>query len=295
MVNGIPTFSICNLDTSKSPSNDLAFYKLSEFLNDKNGLVFPHRHSFYQVLYITQGGGTHIIDFEEHLVGKGKMFFMAPGQIHEWLFTDDADGILINFGETFFTSFLANRHYMSDLTFFIGNGAYSSIDAGDEEAFVDRILNNVSREYNGEGAGRFDVIRALLLHLFILMNRKMTGTTISQEDQNYQIQIRNFELKVEEFYLTKRLPKEYAAMLYITPNHLNAICQQIKGISAGKLIRDRILLEGKRLLVNSDKNISEISSALNFRNNSYFSRFFKQCEGVTPEEFKRNYKHRQIQ
>jgi len=290
MLREIPTFSICSLDAAKSPSNDLAFYQLREFLNVNKKLVFPHRHSFYQVLYITHGGGTHIIDFKAYPVEKGTMFFLAPGQIHEWLFDDETEGVLINFSEAFFSNFLANRHYTRDFTFFIGNGAHSVVDVKDETTFITATLNNVSSEYDQHELSRFDVIRVLLLHLFIVLNRKITTTAIAPGDQNYQAQIRNFELKIEEYYLTKRLPKDYAAMLFITPNHLNAVCKQIKGIPAGKLIRDRVLLEAKRLLVNSDKNISEISNLLNFENNSYFSRFFKQYEGLTPEEFKKNYR-----
>jgi len=54
------------------------------------------------------------------------------------------------------------------------------------------------------------------------------------------------------------------------------------------LIRNRILLEAKRLLVNQDMSITEISNELNFNDNSYFTKFFKKQTGITPEEFRRN-------
>jgi AraC family transcriptional activator of pobA len=91
---------------------------------------------------------------------------------------------------------------------------------------------------------------------------------------------------VNQHYVEKRLPKEYAAMLYVTPNYLNALCRDLLGKSAGQLIRDRILLEAKRLLVNTDISISEIAYRLNFKDNSYFTKFFKKYSGVTPEDFK---------
>ena len=80
---------------------------------------------------------------------------------------------------------------------------------------------------------------------------------------------------------------EYAELLYITPNHLNALCKDHLGIPAGELIRNRIILEAKRLLINQDLSISEISYVLNFNDNSYFTKFFKKQVGVTPEEFRR--------
>jgi len=77
--------------------------------------------------------------------------------------------------------------------------------------------------------------------------------------------------------------------LYITPNHLNALCQDMLGKTAGDLIRDRILLESKRLLTNADMTITEIAYNLNFKDNSYFNRFFKKEVGSTPDEFRTSF------
>jgi AraC-like DNA-binding protein len=89
--------------------------------------------------------------------------------------------------------------------------------------------------------------------------------------------------------LHKKLPKEYAEMLYITPNHLNALVNATIGKSAGTLIRDRILLEAKRMLVNSDQNVNEIAYQLQFEDNAYFSRFFKKYTDTSPEKFRQVY------
>ena len=76
-------------------------------------------------------------------------------------------------------------------------------------------------------------------------------------------------------------------MLFITPNHLNALCKEHWGMQAGEVIRNRIILEAKRLLVNQQTSISEIAYTLNFKDNSYFSKFFKKSVGITPEEFRK--------
>jgi AraC-like DNA-binding protein len=61
------------------------------------------------------------------------------------------------------------------------------------------------------------------------------------------------------------------------------------GASAGDLIRERVLLEAKRLLANSDLMISQIAETLNFEDNAYFTRFFKKYLGTTPEGFRAAY------
>jgi AraC-like DNA-binding protein len=101
--------------------------------------------------------------------------------------------------------------------------------------------------------------------------------------------MRQFEKLIEQHYREKRLPKEYAEMMFLTPNHLNALTNNVVGKSAGEIIRDRTLLEAKRLLANSDLMIGQIAETLNFEDNAYFTRFFKKYLGTTPEGFRTAY------
>jgi len=85
------------------------------------------------------------------------------------------------------------------------------------------------------------------------------------------------------------LPKDYAALLYITPNHLDALCNDILGIPAGEVIRNRVILEAKRMLINPKLSVADIGGRLGFADNSYFTRFFKKQAGTTPDEFRKNF------
>ncbi|WP_106599646.1 AraC family ligand binding domain-containing protein [Dyadobacter jiangsuensis] len=55
-------------------------------------MIFPHRHSFYQLLYISSGAGRHVIDFEQYDVEQGSIYFVAPRQVHQWLFDHSTQG-----------------------------------------------------------------------------------------------------------------------------------------------------------------------------------------------------------
>ena len=54
------------------------------------------------------------------------------------------------------------------------------------------------------------------------------------------------------------------------------------GKSPSVWIRDRTLLEARRLLTYTDLTISEIAYRLNFRNASYFVRFYRRLTGISP-------------
>ncbi|MGC4058509.1 MAG: AraC family transcriptional regulator [Chitinophagaceae bacterium] len=134
-----------------------------------------------------------------------------------------------------------------------------------------------------------DMIRTCILQLLILASRSSRPPTEAAVTPHNRLLLAQFRKLIELHFAEKRLPKDYAELLYITPNHLNALCKDTVNKAAGELIRDRILLEAKRLLVNADTSVAEIAGGLSFTDNSHFTRFFKKNTGHTPEEFRRTY------
>jgi AraC-like DNA-binding protein len=150
------------------------------------------------------------------------------------------------------------------------------------------LFEDIIAESEYPGRMGADLIRAILLQIFILLARvNSEGQPEQPSAYNYTL-IKNFRQLIEKNFTTLRLPKDYAQLLYITPNHLNAISNDMLGVSAGEVIRSRVVLEAKRLLINLDLTIAEIADQLNFNDNSYFTKFFKNTTGLTPEEFRKN-------
>jgi AraC-like DNA-binding protein len=133
-----------------------------------------------------------------------------------------------------------------------------------------------------------DMVKALMLQIFFLIARLNTvDAPKSTANYNYTL-LRNFQKLTNQRFADLKLPKDYAELLYITPNHLNAICKDILGTSAGEVIRNRVILEAKRLLINLNLSVTQIAYTLSFTDNSYFTKFFKKYTGLTPEDFRKN-------
>jgi AraC family transcriptional regulator, transcriptional activator of pobA len=129
----------------------------------------------------------------------------------------------------------------------------------------------------------------MLMIILVRLSRVVPDTFKKGASKHNVVLMRQFEKLIEQHFREKRLPKEYAEMMFVTPNHLNALSNDVAGKSAGELIRERILLEAKRLLANSDLMISQIAAILHFEDNAYFTRFFKKYLGTTPEGFRAAY------
>ncbi|RYD56478.1 MAG: helix-turn-helix domain-containing protein [Sphingobacteriales bacterium] len=287
--NTIPVYDICALERSNSSTNSQIIAEpFAEYLKAHPNLHLAHRHSFYHIVLFTKGGGFHTIDFERFDVTAGQIYFMIPGQVHSWNFEGETDGFVINFSEHLFEHFLVSNEYLEAFSFFQGIAADGVVQLQPKAlAEAQEIIQNIVRDMEQPDAYTNDYVRASLIALFISVSRQASRTIAPTAKPHNQLLLVNFRKLVDKYYSDKRLPKDYAALLYITPNHLNALCQDMIGKSAGEVIRDRILLEAKRLLINADMNISQIAAKLEFTDNSHFSKFFKKYTNSTPEEFRR--------
>ncbi len=287
----IPVYDICTLDKSLNNQKDFLAERFSEYLSRYyDHLHFPHRHSFYHMVLFTSGSGNHSIDFNQYQVKPFQLYAMIPGQVHSWNFDKNVEGYIINFSSSFFRSFLFNQEYLDRFEFFSGISDYSiqSIPIESREK-ISSLLNNLIQYNNATTESSLDIARSILIQLFnILQQLHPQWQRKPAPVQKYTL-LRHFQQLIEKNYRSMKLPKEYADLLYITPNYLNALCQDLLGKSAGELIRERIILEGKRLLTNANMTITEIAYELNFQDNSYFTRFFKKQTEYTPEEFRKKF------
>lgn len=256
---------------------------LAGYLARNKNLVFPHRHNFYHFLLFTKGAGSHSIDFERFDVEAGQIYFMIPGQIHTWDFVGEMEGYVVNFDKDLFKNILLRPDYLSNFSFLSGLVRDEVFQVEDSKlTAVVEVLERMRQQKSNRDFSSFS-----LLYLFHLLGGQRVDSAATEASAYNQTLLRNFLNLIELNYNNLRLPKDYASLLYITPNHLNALCKELLGESAGELIRKRIVLEAKRLLVIKDYSIAEIAYELNFNDNSYFTKFFKKIEGITPEEFRK--------
>ena len=288
-----PQLDICTL--SESGKNNLIVSRLPDYLQEHRNLIFPHRHNFYQVVLFTKGAGTHTIDFQSFEVKPFRMYFMIPAQVHAWFFEGEMDGYVVNFSETFFQSFLLRAEYLETFSFFRGITKECVVNLTEDlSKKLTFLFEDIINQSQSGHMLQQDMIRIILLQMFI----RIEQSGLIQENQAFQGKpnalLRNFQKLVDCNFINLRLPGQYADLLHVTPNHLNALSKEHLGKQAGEVIRERVVLEAKRLLVNLDYSVAEVAYTLNFNDNSYFTRFFRKYTGTTPENFRRESVHTNV-
>lgn len=288
-----PVFDICNITTNRLPNDLFNVDRFHGYVKNNPHIQKVHKHSFYHFVLFTAGTGTHILDFESYPIKEGIIYFMRPNQAHQWIFEGEVDGYIINFSDTFFDQLAIGSSILDNFPFF---NLFSSTQVLELDADSLKKVKQIFEEILKEVETRRDneqttiMIISYLFQIFVIATRNLKQHTTTYSPNNYNsVLIKKFMELIEENFRTVRLPKDYASMLYITSNHLNFICQEQVKTSAGELIRNRVLLEAKRLLVNFELSISGIALDLNFFDTSYFVKFFKKYTGLTPEAFRKQY------
>lgn len=111
---------------------------------------------------------------------------------------------------------------------------------------------------------------------------KIISKPISRKDEIFYSFIR----EVERHYKEERSVIYYADKLYISPKYLSSVIHDVSGKYATEWIDGYVILEAKALLKSNGNTIKEICNKLNFANQSFFAKYFKQHTGLTPKEYR---------
>lgn len=82
---------------------------------------------------------------------------------------------------------------------------------------------------------------------------------------------------------------DYADLLGVAPKTLSNKFNRLDLMQPNDLIKDRIMLEAKRLLSYSSLSVKEIAYQLGYDDPAYFNRLFTKKTGDTPSNFKKKH------
>lgn len=247
----------------------------------------PHYHDFFQVTLLT-GMGRLMHDFRETEISGTMLFFLSPGQVHTIVPGGELSGTIISFTREFLEpGGTTAESFLLDLPFFFAAEAMPWLKLSAEQAdAAQNLFRELQDEFHQGRTGAGEVFRSLLRILFVKAARIHAVENPVASVSRSALLVRRFRQQVELHHRDWKTLEPFAKELGVTVNYLNDIVRQETGQAAGEHVRLRRLLDAKRLLLHSTLSVSEIGYELGFVDPSYFSRFFRRYENVTPAEFR---------
>ena len=97
---------------------------------------------------------------------------------------------------------------------------------------------------------------------------------------------KQFIAAVQDNYTKERNVIFYADKLCVSPKYLSAVVHEVSGKHATNWINEYVILECKAMLKVEGDSVKNVCNRLNFPNQSFFAKYFKQHTGMTPREYK---------
>ncbi len=245
-----------------------------------------HRHEHFE-LFILNGAGTHFNDFEDYALSNHSMVLVRPGQVHGWRIGTGLRGKFVGFTQEFFDGPRPGASALLQFPFTFGAGCPVFELPGEAAESANLMLDEIGNEFRSRSPGWLDVTRGLMQVVLTRLARvSPLESPIDPKAKRARDVVRRFRLLVEEHFRTSTALSDYMHLLAVSAGYLNEAVRTEMGLSAGHLIRGRIMLEARRLLLHSALSVSEIAYHLGFNDPSYFARFFRRESGKSPGEFR---------
>ena len=283
----IPVYSLNSFRINDSQN---ALFQVEPFdANRHFQVAYPHRHDFYEILFLSKGSGYHIIDNNQYEITPPCVFFLSPGQAHKLSLSHDIEGHIFLFTPEFYSLFDSNKNKLIEFPFFFSieqkNPPLYITNIKDAKFIQDLILRAIFEFSQTENANN-EIIHAILQLLLLTCNQLYTKDISIHKQSKSQILVKKFLIALEENYHYNYGIEFYAQLLAITPNHLTQIVKQSMGKSTISIIQEKRIIEIKRLLLHTSMSISEIAEHLHFSDVSYFTKYFKKNVGVAPLQYR---------
>ena len=233
--------------------------------------------------------GRNIYEYEDR-----SLLFIAPDQAVELSPNYSAEGWMLCFHPDLIRKTdLWNK--MQDYTFF----SYSVTEALQMTEDEESIINGVVEQIRNELVDKVDVFSSELIlnYLELLFNysKRFYGRQFFMRQSSNKNVITRFESLLEEYISIEVIEesglitvKEIAEILGYSTNYLSDLLKKETGKSTQEHVHSRMVELAKRLLLNTEETITEISFSLGFEYAANFTKFFKSKTGMAPSQFRKS-------
>lgn len=249
--------------------------------------------SYIKVLYLNEGFEIKV-DFNVYHTTGPTLFFISPNQVLSIEKLGEQSGRLVFYNRDFYCIQLHDEEVACDgLLFNNINNMPMTVIPQQDTTFIEYLFSRIEDEFELKDGSLEEMIRTYLKQLLIKSTRlwkvqHLEGVMAARPNNDLEF-FRKFTQLVEANFKEKHNVADYADLLVIAPKTLTHRFKRLKLPQPNEIIKNRIILEAKRLLIHTDRTAKEIAYTLGYDDPAYFSRLFFIKTGEPPSGFRSKY------
>jgi AraC-like DNA-binding protein len=286
------SFSVLNIESARKVYHGSYIDNDMMLFNEVSQLpipIEPRRMGCKLFALCTQGKAQYSVDTVEYTVYANDMMIISEGQItDDVMLSRDFNGMGIIVSDDFFNEIVKDVHELSTLFLFTRANPVCHLTQQECDNIVDYFRMLKQKTDDLKHHFRRETVRSLLTTMIYDLSNiifRMQNTVDRRQTRGEAIFTQFLQL-VELNFRHERRVSWYAKQLCISPKYLSEIIKQVSRRTPNDWIDNFVTLEIRVLLRNSTKSIKEIAQELNFPNQSFFGKFFKEHVGLSPSQYR---------
>jgi len=253
----------------------------------------PFRLNAFVIGYITGGTAVLTINSKDYRLSAGTIYFSTPWHIRKYTDIVKWEGHILFFTQQFLYQYIRSNSFMNDFPFFQSENGVVAPLSEQELAQPERLVLDMHNLFRSEKEDRFKILFHYL-HILLLEFKSLKSIQIFKPLSGSENIVNLFQEQLNNYFvaLSRNEAREpltlsnIAQQLHLHPIYLSNLVKAKCGKTVSQLIRQRMVLEAKALLRNSNMTISEVAYYLRFTDTSNFAKFFKSLTGTSPSDFR---------
>lgn len=263
---------------------------LSDCINKAPMPKDPRKMNFILIGLCTRGQLRYRIDGKDQLIKAGDILIVSEHQVIDgYKPSQTMEGLCIMMSVNFFHEIIKSVHDVSSLFVFARTQPIMKLAPREINAFKEFFGMIKQKISDTDNHFRKDLIRTLLLAMFydvgnIIYRARNYGEAQIPSEKVFT----RFLRLVQDNCKHERRVSWYAQQLNISPKYLSLVVKRISGRTALEWIENYVTMELRVVLKNSTKSIKEIAEDMNFPNQSFLGKYFKEHVGMTPSKYRKS-------
>ena len=254
--------------------------------------TMPMQLGFLMICLCKEGESTFILGGKSLRMQKGDLLISLGEQIfRETKMSPDFHATAVLMSRSYAQDCIVGLNYLWPYLLYVMEHPVVHLD-NDEQAWIMDCYDILCRRLHKK-FGHYlretivSLTRAFYFEICNLLDSRVKPNLKSSQNRSYAI-FDQFIRLVSQNFKHERSVEWYSSAMCLTPKHLSEVMKSVSGRTAGQWITTLVMIEIKTLLQNSSMSIKEIAQEMNFPNQSFLGKYFKNVEGISPSEFRRN-------
>lgn len=246
-----------------------------------------HFHEVHEIYYLVSGERNFTINDHVVKVGKGDLVMIPAGEMHRTTYhaSSTHERVAILFGDEMLNELYEDfgREYvmevMGDMIVHIPEG---------RRGYVEDLMNRMLLEADGIDELSEHLVKVymneLLLFIFRCHKSGVQGEGIDVVDEIIQNAAKYiFENSEKNIGLN-----EIAEMFGMSSSYFSKKFKAVTGFGFKEYLIGVRIKHASRMLITTDKSITEIAISCGFNDSNYFGDAFRRIKGLSPNKYRKN-------